>query len=148
MLLDFLEKDPSDEFTRFALALEYRKLGRRDEAIGHLEVLVGIILGNLGLGCPMRYDRGHVTCTNLLCHVGGDYLVTVAEPVIDVSATGLTDIFALTKTRLWHYNGADWEELRLTIDDPLEVVATTDAVFVRSAYDMRVLLHFAGNSAP
>jgi len=39
-LLDFLEKDPSDEFTRFALALEYRKLGRRDEAIGHLEVLV------------------------------------------------------------------------------------------------------------
>lgn len=38
-LLDFLEKDPSDEFTRFALALEYRKLGRTDEAVEQLELL-------------------------------------------------------------------------------------------------------------
>ena len=39
-LLEFLEEDPKDSFTRFALAREYLKLGRTDEALRFFEDLV------------------------------------------------------------------------------------------------------------
>lgn len=39
-LLAFLEEDPKDSFTRFALAREYLKLGRSDEALQFFEGLV------------------------------------------------------------------------------------------------------------
>lgn len=40
-LLSFLAEDPDDAFTRFALATEYRKAGRLDEAIATFEALCG-----------------------------------------------------------------------------------------------------------
>jgi tetratricopeptide (TPR) repeat protein len=40
ILHQYLKDDPSDEFTRFALAMEYRKLGRVDEAIREFEHLM------------------------------------------------------------------------------------------------------------
>ncbi len=40
VLVAYLGDDPSDEFTRFALALEYRKLGRLDDATREFERLV------------------------------------------------------------------------------------------------------------
>lgn len=39
-LLQFLEEDPTDSFTRFALAREYLKLDRPEEALGYFEGLV------------------------------------------------------------------------------------------------------------
>lgn len=36
----FLQEDPDDPFSRFALAQEYRKLGQSDEAIAAFEALV------------------------------------------------------------------------------------------------------------
>jgi tetratricopeptide (TPR) repeat protein len=36
----FFREDPVDPFTRFALASEYRKAGRMDEAAGFFEALV------------------------------------------------------------------------------------------------------------
>ena len=39
-LLQFLEDDPDDAFTRFALAQEYAKQGEADEALGYFEGLV------------------------------------------------------------------------------------------------------------
>lgn len=39
-LLTFLEEDPSDPFTRFALAQEYLKRGQTDEAAYYFEALV------------------------------------------------------------------------------------------------------------
>lgn len=39
-LLEFLEADPKDAFTRFALAQEYRKAGRAEEALAVFEALV------------------------------------------------------------------------------------------------------------
>lgn len=40
ILLDYLKEDSQDSFTRFALALEYRKLGRTAEALSELKNLV------------------------------------------------------------------------------------------------------------
>lgn len=40
LLLSFLKDDPQDEFTRFALAMEYRKLGKGDEAVKVLAALL------------------------------------------------------------------------------------------------------------
>lgn len=39
-LLDFLEEDPTDSFTRFALAREYLKQGRPETALQYFEGLV------------------------------------------------------------------------------------------------------------
>ena len=39
-LLEFLKDDPEDAFTRFALAQEYLKSGRTDEALDFFEGLV------------------------------------------------------------------------------------------------------------
>ncbi len=39
-LLDFLEEDPKDSFTRFALAREYLKQGRLETALEYFEPLV------------------------------------------------------------------------------------------------------------
>lgn len=39
-LLGYLEEDPSDPFTRFALAQEYRKRGQTEEATRYFEELV------------------------------------------------------------------------------------------------------------
>lgn len=39
-LLDFLDEDPDDSFTRFALAREYQKRGAIDEARAYYEGLV------------------------------------------------------------------------------------------------------------
>lgn len=36
-LQDYLEKDPGDIFTRFALALEYIKTGKKEEALHQFE---------------------------------------------------------------------------------------------------------------
>lgn len=33
LLKQFLEEDPKDSFSRYALAMEYAKLGKRDEAV-------------------------------------------------------------------------------------------------------------------
>lgn len=40
MLLQFYEEDPSDSFTRFALAQEYRKRGETAEAVTFFERLI------------------------------------------------------------------------------------------------------------
>ena len=40
MLLEFYEQDPDDAFTRFALAHEYAKAGKTDEALRFFEALV------------------------------------------------------------------------------------------------------------
>jgi len=47
-LLDFLEDDPNDEFTRFALAQEYAKRGNREEALRYYEHLVETSPGYVG----------------------------------------------------------------------------------------------------
>lgn len=39
-LLGFLEEDPQDGFTRFAIAQEYHKLGRTEDAIRVLQGLI------------------------------------------------------------------------------------------------------------
>lgn len=39
-LLAFLEEDPNDPFTRFALAQEYLKAGRTDDALAFFEKLI------------------------------------------------------------------------------------------------------------
>ena len=40
LLLAYLKEDPTDAFTRFALAQEYRKRGEHDEAVAYLAGLV------------------------------------------------------------------------------------------------------------
>ena len=40
VLLEYLEQDPGDPFTRFALALEHLKIGNEDEARQLFETLV------------------------------------------------------------------------------------------------------------
>lgn len=40
ILLDYLKEDSEDTFTRFAIAMEYRKLGRPEEALAELKGLV------------------------------------------------------------------------------------------------------------
>lgn len=37
MLQRYLADDPTDDFSEYALALEFEKAGKRDEAIAHLE---------------------------------------------------------------------------------------------------------------
>jgi tetratricopeptide (TPR) repeat protein len=37
MLKDFLASDPSDDFSEYALALEFEKMGDRKEALSHFE---------------------------------------------------------------------------------------------------------------
>ncbi|NUQ80013.1 MAG: tetratricopeptide repeat protein [Bacteroidetes bacterium] len=47
-LLQFLEKDPDDSFTRYAIALEYQKSGQTEEAIRYYTRLAEINPAYLG----------------------------------------------------------------------------------------------------
>ena len=40
-LLDFLAKDPKDPFIYYGLALEYRSMGNRQEALAYFNTLIG-----------------------------------------------------------------------------------------------------------